>query len=273
MAYNDQEISEEGGRPYFLYEFSGAPVTYYFSNQRETVVWNSLNWLGAAIKHTEVKQDGQLSKNNLTIRFPLAGVTATFADLYVGWTPDFPISLTLRRGHFGATDTKVYWKGRVVSSSFEEDLLVLKCESLFTALRRVGPRELYLKNCRHMLYQPGCGLNPEDFAEAGTLTNINGLVYTVTQASGFAAGYFTGGYIKFGDGSRKFIKLHSGANLTLSRTSRYAIDNFTGSDSVTIYPGCDRTVNTCKTKFNNLTEQGGNRWIPDINVLSGIPVL
>jgi hypothetical protein len=270
MADIDQELSEDDGRPYFLYEVVGAPVPYYYSNQKGTLIWNSINWLEGGIKHTEIKQNTQLSKNSITVKMDL---TLSFADLFVGWTPDYPISLTVRRGHLGAADTLVYWKGRVASSSFENDLLVLKCENIFTSLRRPGVRERSLKGCRHMLYQPGCNVDPEDFAVAGTLTNITGDVYTVTEASGYATNWFTGGYIKFGDDTKKFIRRHSGTALTLSRTSRYAEDNFTGSDAVTLYPGCDKTIATCKDKFDNLPNQGGFRWIPNVNVLGGISVL
>jgi hypothetical protein len=39
-------------------------------------------------------------------------------------------------------------------------------------------------------------------------------------------------------------------------------DGMTVGDAVAIYPGCDRTPNTCQSKFNNLANDGSFSFMP-----------
>lgn len=268
MTYATQESSIASGAPYFLYEFTDGTTTWYYTDFTDTVTWNSIDWEPFPIKHTAVKQSKEISKNALTITIPITG---TFADLFIGWSPAVPVSVTIRRGHFGAADVLVYWKGRIAGHDLIDQTIALKCESIFTSLRRAGVRALFQRTCRHALYSPQCGVDKDDFDVAGTVTNVSNTVLTITEASGEADGYFNGGIVEFLDGSFSLISTHAGATFTLFRASRYAIDTFStsGSFAVTLYPGCDRTIATCKDKFDNIENNGGFRWIPSKNPLGG----
>lgn len=282
MAYTDQETSIQDGTPYFLYEFNTNSTTYRYTDYPETIVWNSLTWEPFPIKHTEVKQSNELSKNSMTVTIPIQGA---FADIFLGWSPDHAVSFTLRRGHFGSTDTLVYWKGRVSSHNLKQQMVELKCESIFTSMRRPGIRARYQRNCRHALYSAGCGVDKATFAVAGSITAVTGLVLTVPEAASQSDGWFAGGALEFPDGSFRMITSHVGDQITISRQNRYLTDIFTstgwglswgqywGGFAVTLYPGCDRTLNTCLTKFNNILNNGGFKWIPQKNPMGGSSIV
>lgn len=282
MAYNVQEISVQQGTPFFLYEFNTSATTYRFTDHPVAINANSETWEPFPIKHTEIKQSNEISKNGITVTIPLSG---TFADLFLGWSPDEVITLTLRRGHFGSVDTLVYWKGRLVSHNLKKQTIELKCESIFTSLRRAGIRARYQRNCRHVLYGPGCNLDKADFANPGFVTSFSGSTYTVDIASSQTDGWFNGGIMEFHDGSFRMIKSHIGNTIIVTRPSRDPLDNFTntgyginygsyyGGYNVILYPGCDRTVATCKSKFDNLLNQGGFKWIPFKNPMGGSSIL
>lgn len=276
MAYNDQEISIQSGAPYFLYEFVTSNVTYRFTDYPTDIEWNSLTWSSFSIKHTEVKQSNELSKNSVTVSIPIG---SAFSNLFIGWSPDSIVSFTLRRGHFGATDTLVYWKGRISSHKLKDKIVELVCESIFTSMRRPGIRARFQRNCRHALYAKGCNVDKSSFATTSNLTSFTGLDLVIPGAASQVSGYYNGGIIEFPDGSFRKIESHSGSSITINRASRFLTDMsqgygrnyglYYGGIAVILYPGCDRTVSTCKDKFNNLPNQGGFKWIPSKNPMAG----
>lgn len=267
MAYNDQEISIQGGAPYFLYEFVTPDATFRYTDYPDVITYDSNDYDDFPIRHSEIKQTSELSKNGVTVTIPIQG---TFAALFLGWSPDYIVSCTIRRGHFGATDTLVYWKGRVVSHNIHLSTIELKCESIFTSMRRAGIRARYQRNCRHALYGAGCGVSKASYAVAGTVSAVDELELTITAADSYDDGYFLGGIVEMDDGSFRLIKSHEADAIVMNRSSRYITD---GGTTVTLYPGCDRTIAMCKDRFNNLVNNGGFKWIPSKNPMGGSSIL
>lgn len=281
MAYNDQENSIQDGAPYFLYEFNTSEQTFRYTDYPVDITWNTLLWSSFPIKHSEVKQSNELSKNSITITIPIDG---ELANKYVGWTPDEVVTVTIRRGHFGASDTLVYWKGRISGHNLKNDTVEFTCESVFTSLRRAGLRARFQRSCRHAVFGRGCNLNKDDFALIGTLSSVTSLTLNISEATGETDGWFNGGAIQFPDGSFRQILSHVGSSITIERASRYITDNFPsgygynyglfyGGMSVILYPGCDRTLSTCKDKFDNLVNNGSFKWIPSKNPMGGSSIV
>lgn len=266
MTYLGRDTSIEDGSPFFLYEFNIGATTYRFTDLPDDIIFNSETWTAWPVKHTEVQQSNEVAKNQVKIDLPIGN---SFTDQYIGKTPESVVTFTLYRSHIGETEFIVAYKGRVTTHEISTLILKLTCESVYTSLKRTGVRARFLLTCRHALYGRGCNLDRATFAEAGTATGITGLDLTVTEASGFADGFFTGGYIEFPDGSRRSIANHVGTTITLINESQYLIDNPPISTPVTLYPGCDRTLDTCINKFNNVLNQGGFRWIPNKNPTGG----
>ena len=104
-------------------------------------------------------------------------------------------------------------------------------------------------------------------------------------AAGYPAGFFTSGMIEAPDGTLRFITGHSGSTLTLIRpleslNSFFAKNGYGegygygyGGLVIRIYPGCDRTKETCQSKFNNLNNYGGFPFIPLKNPFGGSSIV
>jgi uncharacterized phage protein (TIGR02218 family) len=135
--------------------------------------------------------------------------------------------------------------------------------ALTNRLKQLIPKPIMGPSCQWVLYSPGCGLDQSAFAVSGTVrsgTTANKLV------SGFSNpdGYFTLGKLQFTSGAgagRWFsIRIYATGNI-------YPIKSlgFTPApgDTFTAYPGCDKTVSTCKNTFNNLI---------NINAYPNVPV-
>lgn len=272
MAYLDQEISTHDGKPFFLYEFNTLDTTFRVADCPEDIVFDSKIWNSLSIRHGNVTQGSEVSKNALDISVPLG---SPFAVLFKGVPQDAVVTVTVFRSHYGASDSVVYWKGRVASHKLKSQELTVTCESIFTSLRRSGVRARFTKNCRHSVYSSGCGLDKDDWAVPGEIAGVDGLTVTVPEADAYTGGWFRGGVLELPDGSHAFISTHSGEYLTLLRQSRYIADNFVSGTPipVTLYPGCDRTLETCKAKFDNILNNGGFRWIPTKNPMGGSSIV
>ena len=94
---------------------------------------------------------------------------------------------------------------------------------------------------------------------------------TITIPHGKAANWFAGGYITYrnnetGALERRSIKENSGTTVTVTAFPLGITD---GKTEVTMYAGCDHTHGTCKNKFNNIVNYGGQPYIPILNPFGG----
>jgi uncharacterized phage protein (TIGR02218 family) len=280
VTYETAELSVEGGQPFFLYEFNTPDTTYRFTSLSYQHTVNSEVWSPYPVKHSAVKQTNEISKNTVKITMPLGN---DLTDLFKGYVPDFIITVNVHRGHEGETDTELYWKGRLTTHDLSNDNISFSCDSVFTSLKRYGIRARYTRACRHTLYDRGCNLEKANFSYTSYLGQVNGLL--VVAPNNEADGFFTGGIIEFEDGSARFISNHSGDILTINYKSKYinetnqsvgyglSYGEVYGAKPITIYPGCDKTLTTCDTKFDNKLNNGGFKWIPSTNPMGGSSIV
>lgn len=273
MTYLSQESSKTSGKPVFLYEFVQGSLSWFFNSSADTIIWNTKTWLPNSISHSDVTQSNELSKDNLSLKFSRLD---TFANQFMGYAPDQVTSIIIRRGHINDGEFVVYWRGRVVGSKASNNTIDIECESIFTSLRRPGLRARYQRTCRHALYSSGCNLSKDSFVSTGLVSALSGATITVPAIAGADAGWWLGGIVGYGVNLR-LISGHSGGVITMSRPIDALSDAFalygSNSQTVSIYPGCDRTRGTCGSKFANSLNFGGFPWIPTKNPLGGSSIV
>ena len=123
------------------------------------------------------------------------------------------------------------------------------------------PRNLYQPTCLHTLYDSGCGLVRNAFASNGTIGA--GSTSSLIFWSGAVAGHAQGR-----------ILFTSGINANVSATVSSAVPGTSlqlryplpvspaTGDTFTIYQGCDHTMATCQTQFDNLARFRGFPFVP-----------
>jgi uncharacterized phage protein (TIGR02218 family) len=129
------------------------------------------------------------------------------------------------------------------------------------------PRNYALPQCNHALFDAGCTLLKSSFAvnaSVGSATSTSVTAASLTQASG----YFALGYVTFTSGAlnglTRFVKSFASGVLTLL----YPLPSTPAAgDTFTVYPGCDKTQNTCSAKFANLAHFRGYPYAPTPEVL------
>jgi len=262
MSYDGKDLSAQDSLPIYLVKFVQNGTEYRYNTTAQTVNRSGVDWYAEAVELGDFLASGEVAKDPLQVRLPY---TNPLAATFVGYAPDFVTTLTVWRTHADDTDVRVVWKGRVGSTTFNEKVVTLACESVFTSIRRAGPGPCYTRACRWVLGGRGCNVDLLPFTHALTATSAVGAKVTVTGAGSYA---LAGGTLAWGGISRKIIA-QSGTELTLMRWVRpLNVALAGGSQSVSCVEPCDRTPTTCRTKFYNLGRFGGQPGIPAINPMS-----
>lgn len=128
--------------------------------------------------------------------------------------------------------------------------------------------ETVTASCRHPLYGTAsdvkagfCGVDPASFTFTGNVAAIttNKFKFDVAgNAAGQADSYFTGGLLTWtsgnNSGTTSIVKIHASDNFLLYLPTGF---NFQVGDTFSVKAGCDKTFDTCKSKFNNGDNFGG----------------
>ncbi len=261
MTYFEKETSRQNGRPVELFQFTDGNQFWRYCTGDDPIVYLGNTYAPATIVRGATEASQEFGKSQMQVRIPADLPLAKFMTSQV---PNNFIGVTLFRTHVGDTEFITHWRGRVISSTWRNHECTLTCEPVFTGLQRAGLRALYQRPCRHAIYSPGCGVDKALHALETTVdTAVKNQVF-VTAAAGFPSGYFTGGMLKTDEGSRAIMQ-HIGHSLTLITP----IAGLTGGREITLYPGCDHTFLTCKAKFDNGINFGGQPWLPQKNPFTG----
>jgi len=121
----------------------------------------------------------------------------------------------------------------------------------------------YQRMCNHSLGDEGCGINMASYYDSYTVNSVAADGRTL-ELSGWGAynGIFTLGYIKNqAESERRMIVSHSNKTCEL----RYKFSASVQGQTCKVYQGCDKTIGTCKTKFDNVDNFLGFPYIPSDN--------
>lgn len=268
MSYLSFEISQWLGKPIECFRFTCGGNVYLYTSCGKDFVLNNETYKSVPIKRGKFEISQDAIKSDLDINIPR---TNDLVALFISQPPEDLLKVTIYRIHRGDTEAVVYWKGRTTSCSITGDEATLKCESLFTSLKRAGLRACYQIPCRHTLYSTQCGVVKSDYSLR--LLNVlspSSCKLSHADLASKADGWWNGGWAELETGEKRMIVAHSGTAVTLN----YPFLNISSSGAiVTFYAGCDSLVATCNTKFSNVANFGGFPYIPTDNKFTGDKVM
>lgn len=124
------------------------------------------------------------------------------------------------------------------------------------------PRNLYQPPCGYSLYDTGCGVSRAAFAAYSAVAS-GSTRQVLNCALGNAAGYFDIGELVFTGGQNlgvtRTVKTYAPGVVTLA----YQLPKPVAvGDTFTIYPGCDKRLTTCDTKFGNKARFRATPYVP-----------
>ncbi len=127
------------------------------------------------------------------------------------------------------------------------------------------PRRLYQPGCVHTLYDTGCTVVKSSYTVTGTVTGIVNAGDLYTSVTSEPDGYFALGALVFtsgiNQGLARTVKVSFEANGEVQLLSPFPNAPAPG-DAFTMYPGCDKTILTCSTKFDNLANLLATPFMP-----------
>lgn len=264
MGYTAREQSDYEGHPLELYRFSMGETQWLYTSADHEIEKEGDKYIPTYIKRGEITRTGDARKS--TIEIEVAASNPLPLLFRNGWSAGSMV-LTIYRHHYGDSEFSVLWKGRVIGNKWVGSRAVLLSDSVFTMFKRSGLRRAFQVGCPHILYGTGrgaCNVVKDSYKVTGTAAAVAGNVVTVAAAGGYAPGYFTGGMCKTGD-SVMLIMGHSGTSVVLLD----AVPGMAEGAGVELWPGCDHSLATCTSKFNNAINYGGLPFLPTKNPFSG----
>jgi uncharacterized phage protein (TIGR02218 family) len=272
MTYNTQEISVQNGAPIEVYEFAYLPKYYRYTSAATDVVVNTQTFTAKPIRRSAIEASMEMARSAITITAPR---DLPVADLYRITPPSDIVTVKIMRYHETDADGEIatIWMGRVLNARWKPDSTVeLLCEPVYTSLKRPGLRRLYQRSCPHVLYSTACGAGAEAAKVTAIVDAISGTALQASEASAKPDGYFAGGFAAWvgvnGAFERRMIISHAGADMVLSASA----PGLAANSVVYLYPGCDKTMTTCDTRFSNTDNFGGFPWIPGKNPFGSDPI-
>ncbi len=269
MTFEAYEQSVQLGAPVELYEFAVGLDTYRYTSADHNVEYLGRTFTARPMQRGAVEVSMEKARNNMTIKAPR---DLPLADLYRVQPPSEVVTLSIFRYHEIDPDAErvVIWMGRVLNVKWEQTSTVsIHCEPVTGSLSRPGLRRLFQRQCPHVLYGTKCGVSKATYLTETALTAVSNTTLTSPAFDALADNYLSGGMIEFdlpsGNVERRFITSHIGANIVISLPS----SDIGVGVTVRAYPGCDHTISTCHSKFNNHSNFGGFPYIPQKNPMEG----
>ena len=243
-----------------LYKFTDGRNSWYFTSGDSSENYDGKVYTPVAISRTAIESKDEMSKDVLNITIDKRNLFAIKCLTELMYNE-------VRVDIFTKEDSafKASWQGRLSVVKPDIGIIMLVFESDVTDLRRVGGRIKFQRTCPHALYGPRCQVNDDTYKLKGSIESFTSTTISVPICSSKEDGYFSGGKVRLADGTMLFIISHVGSELTLIR-------EFSGAsikDNVWVHPGCNKSVSTCKDKFNNLIHFGGFPYIPTQNPFVG----
>ncbi len=126
--------------------------------------------------------------------------------------------------------------------------------------------ELYSPTCRAVLGDTRCKVALGGFTASGAIDTVTSRQVFISNSMTQAAGYFSGGEVQWltgaNAGRRMEIKEFSNKQFTLVLPMP---NNVAVGDTFNAIAGCDKTFNTCFTKFSNAVNFRGEPYVPGMD--------
>lgn len=247
---------------------------WFYTSHREDIFINPSTYKSAIIEAGGFSQSTEMSNRGITIE---ADRNIDFIAPYSAETVNGVVDVIIGEYNLTTKEHRIKWTGRILNFSFSKQLCTMKCEPLYTALKRSLNQAKYQKNCPHQLYgNPpsdvmGCRANRLEFTTRHPVQNVSGYNVTLGGSLNSTANYYAGGILKanVNDETHEYFVVSSNGQVLELDTRMPA--NTVGK-IIDLCPGCDHTMSTCQNKFRQLLNYGGVPYVPEKNPMGGSPI-
>lgn len=270
MSFASLETSLDSAMPFELFEIRYTGNVWHYTNADQDIVFQGVTYKAVPCSHDDIEQSITGDKTALTLQFPF---DIPFAEVYRIQPPSEIVTLRiLAQNYLDMSDYVTMWKGRILNCAWKWPWVEVIAESATVSTNRAGLRRRYSTSCPHNLYGQQCGVLREAFRDAAVANVVSGMSVTAYGAIGKPDNHYAGGYMTWinaerANTERRMIVSSVGATGALELAS-LPVGLQTGQD-IAIFAGCDHTISTCESKFNNSANCGAIPYIPKKNPFGG----
>lgn len=182
------------------------------------------------------------------------------------------------------------FSGIVDKAKLDGAKVELECVTMISALGRQFPRFFIQNRCNYCLFSGGCGLTAADWKWVATVAEMgarHARLTIVTRATppGYAvsptltAGFFAFGWleVRTAAGVKVLVRtiesnLAEAGTLEVVLTAPVSVLDMPAGSMVWIYPGCDGTKESCRSKFFNFANWGGHNLTATNLSINAVPI-
>lgn len=271
MSFNPIEISNDEGRPIYLYAFNLGSATWRYTSGDTDVILNGYKWSAMPISDDGVKITGEAQTDGLTITAPN---TIAPVQMFAATPPSQPVMVSIFHYHEGDTEAVLGYIGELIQvGQPEPGTATLKCDALSASMQRDGLRLGWQRTCPYALYDTlTCKADKTAHMIEATVFEVTGNTVVMQGLGGVADNTLSGGFIEWEHPTRG-TEYRGIEQQVASTVAIFGLaDGLYYGLKVKAYPGCDRLVRTCANKFNNLDNYGGVPDLPGKSPFDGDPV-
>jgi uncharacterized phage protein (TIGR02218 family) len=253
IAKREMEVFQE------LYEMTLGNTVKYYTSGLERVIWFGREYLPRPIKRGSFERTEKLNSVQVTITAPIDEMNRK----YISNSPSEPIRIKIILVFLSNPDTEYYtiFDGEILDVTFQDNQANAIVESKTNVFRNKIPKILYQSYCNWTAFDTGCTLLEASYLVEAVVESKDKSDLVSSTFDAYDDVYFTGGHVRY-DTDIRFITKHTGSTLSLQAPfdSKVAVGS-----TIKAYPGCDRSCDTCKNKFNNFSNFVGFPYIPNSN--------
>ncbi len=242
-----------------LYRFIAGNTVVAYTDASRDIDFNGDLYKREIIGREKIALTGEINQTSLKIKLKADN---PIAQLFTVGTPEEVVTVTLfresktTRGEFHRV-----FSGRVASKKYKRGhKSTMICESLIASTQTKGLRRRYSKTCTYRLYSPQCGA--QDITIQRRIAAIEGL--NITLAGAPLSSDYAGGTVATNTGSARSIGSQNLNVITVVSPIKASV-----GEPLIISKGCDHSINTCKSRFSNQLNFGGQPFMPDDNPFTG----
>jgi len=239
-------------------------VTLYFTDHDQDIVFGGHTYRAATgFTRTAVQSTGALAVDNLDVEAVFDDAAITEADMLAGRYDGAEVLVSQVNWQDlsqGALHERRGFLGQVI---LKRGMFGAELRGLTQALTR-HILEVTTPDCRADLYDRRCHVDPAAFTVESTVTTGGSNRYVFDTARGEATGYFEHGAITFLDGANAGLTMEikafvAGGSFELWLPTPMVIATGTAYRA---RAGCDKRLETCIGKFDNVLNFRGEPHIP-----------
>lgn len=167
--------------------------------------------------------------------------------------PSIPVTVMVTDSVHGQV-----WSGSVLQVRHTADGAELQCVDALDAAKRLMNPQRYSRNCRHILYGVGCGVNKNlHKTTSKNITFVDGPTRQITVDTDPINADYIGGVLEGPDGvTAQIVEVKVSGPNTLIKLMEIPSGFIVGA-SVVAYKGCDKSAAICNSRFANIANFGG----------------